>query len=44
MLIKYMSDNVKAKSDIGNMTIDFAVKLYPAVQKWLDQKDDKGEL
>lgn len=44
MLIKYMSENVKAKSDIGNMTIDFAVKLYPAVQKWLDQKDDKREL
>ena len=44
MLIKYMSENVKAKSDIGNMTRDFAVKLYPAVQKWLDQKDDKGEL
>ena len=35
MLIKYMSENVKAKSDIGNMTIDLAVKLYPAVQEWL---------
>ena len=31
MLIKYMSENVKAKSNIGNMTIDLAVKLYPAV-------------
>lgn len=35
MLIKYMSENVKAKSNIGNMTIDLAVKLYPAVQEWL---------